>query len=394
VNRGGSRAHAWIRHRNRAAVLAVIRRHGQVARPTIERETTLAFPTVVQITNALLADGMVSQAAVGASTGGRRPGLLALRPEFGHAFGVRLQNGAMSLAVVDFAGSILAQDRIAIDTTQPDTALRQVAHELLAARRRGPFPGQALGVGLAVPGVVDMDCGVMRRSPPLGWAEVPIGRRLRRAVGGAVWVDNDVNVLAQDQALFGVGQQHHNFLVVTVGRGVGLGVVQDGHVYHGTRGGAAELGHLPWFPFGAPCTCGRSGCLETGLSDAALTAHYAARGGVEVSIDELARRLRSGDPVAALVYSEAARELARAIGGLVTLFAPEAIVLSGEGVGAGPRFTDEVAEGFRRYAMEPQADDVRFLVDDWDDGKWARGAASLVFDHVFFPRDLRSLVLA
>lgn len=394
MNRGGSRAHAWIRHRNRAAVLAVIRRHGRVARPTIEQETSLAFPTVVQITNALIADGMVVQAAVGASTGGRRPGLLALRPEFGHALGARLQNGAMSLSVVDFAGSILAQDRVAIDTCEPDKAIRQIARELGAVRRRGGFPGQALGVGLAVPGVVDTESGVMRRSPPLGWAEVPLGRRLRRSVGGSVWVDNDVNVLAQDQALFGVGQVHRNFLVVTVGRGVGLGVVQDGSVYRGSRGGAAELGHLPWFPFGAPCTCGRSGCLETGLSDAALTARYAARTGTPVTIGELIDRMRAGDHEAGLVYGEAARELARAVGGLVTLYAPEAIVLSGEGVQAGPAFTDAVAEGFRHYAMQPQAEDVTFIVDDWDDGKWARGAASLVFDHVLFPRHVRNLVLA
>lgn len=394
MNRGGSRAHAWIRHRNRAAVLAVIRRHGRVARPTIERETSLAFPTVVQITSALIADGMVVQVAVGASTGGRRPGLLALRPEFGHALGARLQNGAMSLAVVDFAGSILAQERVVIDTAEPDAALRQMAREVIAARRRGEFPGQPLGVGLAVPGVVDTTTGAMRRSPPLGWAEVPIGRRLRRALGGAVWVDNDVNVLAQDQALFGVGQEHRNFLVVTVGRGIGLGVVQDGSVYRGGRGGAAELGHLPWFPFGAPCTCGRSGCLETGLSDAALTDRYALRTGAKVDIDELRRRLGAGDVDAGLVYGEAAQELSRAIGGLVTLYAPDAIVLSGEGVQAGPLFTQAVASGFRRYAMQPQAEDVTFLVDDWDDGKWARGAASLVFDHVLFPRDVRDLVLA
>ncbi len=394
MNRGGSRAHAWIRHRNRAAVLAVIRKHGRVARPTIERETNLAFPTIVQITNALIADGMVAQAAVGASTGGRRPGLLALRSEFGHAVGVRLQNGAASLAVVDFAGSILAQERVAIDTAEPDAALRQMAREIQALRGRGGLPGQPLGVGLAVPGVVDIATGAMRRSPPLGWAEVPIGRRLRRALGGALWVDNDVNVLAQDQALFGLGQHWRNFLVVTVGRGIGLGVVLDGGVYRGSRGGAAELGHLPWFPFGPPCTCGRSGCLETGLSDAALTARYASRTGREVDIEELRRRLGAGDPDADLVYAEAARELSRAIGGLCSLFAPEAIVLSGEGVQAGPLFTDAVASGFRRYAMDPQADDVTFVVDDWDDVKWARGAASLVFDHVLFPRDVRDMVLA
>jgi len=391
--RGGSRAHAWIRHRNRAAVLAVIRRHGRVARPTIERETSLAFPTVVQIVNALIADGMVGEVAIGASTGGRRPALLALRPEFGHAVGARLQNGAMSLAVVDFAGSILAQHRVAIDTRDPDAALPQIAQGIDAVRARAGLPGQALGVGLAVPGVVDMESGTMRRSPPLGWREVPIARRLRRTLGASVWVDNDVNVLAQDQALFGAGQQWRNFLVVTVGRGLGLGVVVDGNVYRGARGGAAELGHLPWFPYGTPCTCGRSGCLETGVSDAAVIERYTIRTGQTPDIDEIRRRLRAGDPDAAVVYAEVGQELARAVGGLVTLLAPDAVVLSGEGVQAGPGFTDVVASGFRRFAMPPAADDVTFVVDEWDDGKWARGAASLVFDHVLFPRDVRDLVL-
>jgi predicted NBD/HSP70 family sugar kinase len=282
----------------------------------------------------------------------------------------------------------------AIDTADPDVALRQMARDLPTLAAGRDLPGQPLGVGLAVPGVVDPESGTMRRSPPLAWSEVPIGRRLRRALGGQVWVDNDVNVLAQDQALFGVGQTYRNFLVVTVGRGIGLGVVQDGSVYRGSRGGAAEFGHLPWFPYGAPCPCGRSGCLETGVSDAALTEHYAGRAGERIDVDELRRRARTGDPVAALVYAEAAEELARAIGGLVTLFAPDAIVLSGEGVQAGPALTEPILSGFRRYAMSPQADDVVFQVDDWDDGKWARGAASLVFDHLLLPRGVRHLAMA
>jgi predicted NBD/HSP70 family sugar kinase len=394
VARGGSRSHAWIRHHNRALVLATIRRHGAVSRPVIERETNLALPTVLQITNALIEDGMLVETAVGPSTGGRPPTLLALRADFGYAIGVKLQNDRATAAVVDFSGVIVSRHEAAVRTDEPRLAVDDLAAFVrrIIGAANPTVAGAVLGVGVAAPGVVDYDRGVMRNSPPLGWHDVPAGTLLGDLVPYPVWVDNDVNVLAQDLALFGLGQKLDHFLVLTVGRGVGLGIVTGGRVYRGHRGGAAEVGHVPWpDAAGRMCTCGRRGCFETLVADEALVREYEALGGDRVSVDELRGRARAGDARATAVYRRAGERLGQLLGMLVTLLAPQAVILSGEGTRVGPALLDAIRNTWQSQAMAPQRDDVEVVVDEWDDHRWARGAASLVFDHVIFPTDVREL---
>ena len=389
--KGGSRAHAWIRHFNRAAVMTTIRRHGAVSRPVIEQETNLAFPTIMQITNSLIEDGMVIETDIGPSSGGRPPKLLSIRRDFGFAVGLKVQDGRVSAAVVDFCGQILSRHGREVDTSSAPQALLTIAdfaRTLIGTQADGY--GAILGVGLAVPGVVDSATGTMRSSPLLGWAQVEVAEIFRSAVSHPVWVDNDVNVLAQDHALFGLGQRTQNFLVLTLGRGVGLGIAVDGRVYRGLHGGAGEIGHIPWPGGTEVCSCGQVGCLETIFSDHALSRRYQAESGRSISPEKLRALARTGDAEAVEFYHQVGSELGRVVGFLATLFAPQAIILSGEGTTCGGPLLDGVRTTLPQYAMSPQSSDVEVLLDEWDDHRWARGAASLVFDHVIFPASVRN----
>jgi predicted NBD/HSP70 family sugar kinase len=132
-----------------------------------------------------------------------------------------------------------------------------------------------LGVGLGVPGIaaegrVD--------SPLLGWAGFALGDDLQDALGVPVLVDNDVNTLAVAERLYGRGHDIADFVTVTVGSGIGLGIVIDGEVHRGARGGAGEFGHVCVDPDGPLCGCGNRGCLEALVGDAGLVARGRAAG--------------------------------------------------------------------------------------------------------------------
>ena len=125
-----------------------------------------------------------------------------------------------------------------------------------------------MGLGLA--GIVDSERGLLRRSPYLGWRDLPLRDLLQERLNVPVYIDNDVNTLTLAEQWFGAGQGIDDFLAITVGRGVGLGIVTNHQFYRGARGGAGEFGHTVVDPLGPLCDCGKRGCLETFVGDPGL----------------------------------------------------------------------------------------------------------------------------
>ena len=159
---------------------------------------------------------------------------------------------------------------------------------------------------------------------------------LRKRLRVPVLVDNDVNTLAVWERLYGRGREFEHFVTVTIGRGVGLGVVVSGDIYRGMRGGAGEFGHVTVVDGGPKCTCGKTGCLEAVVGDPALVAQ-ARRAGILSSrqgIDALRRLAEQGDQAPSSIYARAGAVLGRAVSGLVNVLAPELVLISGEGTQA------------------------------------------------------------
>jgi predicted NBD/HSP70 family sugar kinase len=168
-------------------------------------------------------------------------------------------------------------------------------------------------------------------------------------------------------------------LTVTIGRGVGLGIVAAGDIYRGHAGGAGELGHTTAVPDGPPCSCGKRGCLEAVVADPALEAEARSEGliGPEGGIERLRALADDGDPRARAVFERAGHVLGRAVGNAVTMLGPELVLVSGEGTQAWSHLADAFEATFRETVFGPLSG-IRVEVDPWDDAKWAVGAATLV----------------
>jgi predicted NBD/HSP70 family sugar kinase len=360
------------------AVLALLGRAGPMPRADVARELEISPPTVTQVVRRLLEQGMVRELDQEApSRGGRRGQLIGLVGTAARAVGAKVAADHIAVVEARLDGSVQASHTVAFDAGAPEPAGR------LAASLRPFIEEQAgiplLGLGIGVPGVVDSADEGRVHAPTLGWSDVPLGRHLHGALGLPVLVENDVKALAVAEQLFGRGRRHRDFLVLTIGSGVGLGIVAGGSVYRGSRGGAGEFGHFPVDPNGTACACGNQGCLETIVGSAGLVRAAAAAGvlrrgqGIE-RLQELADR---GDGRAAAVYAQAAGVLARAVAALVTVLDPEVVIILGEGAAAW-RHWDQAFRAGLAGAIPPPMSETPIEVEPWDDSAWAQGAAAIV----------------
>ncbi|GAA2214466.1 hypothetical protein GCM10009850_099310 [Nonomuraea monospora] len=260
----------------RTAILALLGTVGPLSRSEIARELDLSPATVTQLTKELIGHGMLEELDLKPSRGGRPAQRLGLVGSAGRALGVKVTADHLVLVDVRLDGEVLGSWERPHDPAAPD-ALEQLADAVESVVREISGVPPLLGVGVGVPGSVDDQAVGTVNAPTLGWQAMPVGERLRRRLNLPVLVENDVNALAAAERLYGRGRTHSDFLVVTIGRGVGAAIVADGRVYRGARGGAGEFGHLPVDPAGPACGCGARGCLEAFVGSAGLLAAAHAR---------------------------------------------------------------------------------------------------------------------
>lgn len=248
-----------IREINQALVLNAIRTHGALSRTDIAQQTGLSLPTISDITAELIETKLLYERSTGVSTGGRKPVLLALNAQAGYAIGIKLTEETLTAVLTDLDATIIARQSALIPGHTPEqisATIAAVVHTLVPAAQGRPI----FGVGVGMAGVIDRNRNLVRHATYFGWRNLPFAQILERQLDLPVIVDNDVNALTTAEQWFGSGRGVSDFLVISLGRGVGLGMVLDGRLYRGSRGGAGEFGHITIVQDGPLCDCGKRGC--------------------------------------------------------------------------------------------------------------------------------------
>lgn len=362
---------------NRTAILAHLGALGPASRAELARRIGVSPALITQLTRDLLAEGLIEELEHASSGGGRPARMLGLVSRTLSAVGVKVAPDHVALVEVGIDGEVLRSATTAFDAVSPlaVSGLVELVRAFIAA---GDGSG-ILGVGVGLPGtVVEQGVGVVD-STQLQWNQVPLGATLRRALELPVVVENNVNALSVAEKLFGQGRDCDDFLVVTIGNGVGAGVVAGGSILRGRAGGAGDMGHVPVVQDGPLCQCGNHGCLEALIGQGALVVAGRAAGAIGAAdgIDELRAAADAGDAEAQRLYTEAGHLLGRALAGVVNVLDPELVVLLGEGVEAWTHW----ATGFEpalRASLVPGKRGVAVAVETWQDDRWAQGAAALV----------------
>jgi predicted NBD/HSP70 family sugar kinase len=362
---------------NRSAILAHLGAQGPASRADLARMLGVSPAQVTQLSRELIADGLVQELENSPSQGGRPGRLLGVVSTAVRAIGVKVVVDHVAFVEVGVDGAVTRSGAEPFDATAP-----MALTNLIGILRRfidGGSDIPLLGIGVGIPGNVnEQDAGVVD-STQLGWNQVPLGNALRQAFGLPVVIDNNVNALSMAERLFGLGRNYQDFLVVTVGTGVGGGIIAGGAVMRGHAGGAGDIGHIPVLEDGPICQCGNRGCLEALIGEQELVATGQRLGiiGEHAGIHALKKAADSGDTMAQEIFGQAGEYLGRALAGVVNILDPEVIVVLGEGAAAWSHWSFGFEPAFRG-SLVPSKRGVSVVVEPWADDGWAQGAAALV----------------
>ncbi|MFC4149924.1 ROK family protein [Micromonospora mangrovi] len=378
-------------------LLRLLRDEGPVSRAELGDRLQMPRPRLLAELDRLVALGLVAEAGLAASRGGRRSTLVELDPRLRFA---AVDLGASSIDVEVVNGRlepVAAYSEVADIRSGPKVILHRVNDLLHKARADGAYE-TLHAVGIGVPGPVSFRDGVPV-SPPImpGWDRFPVRELLTREHGCPAVVDNDVNIMALGERHGGVAHSVDDFLFVKIGTGIGCGIHLGGEVYRGTDGCAGDIGHIQVDAHGPICSCGNAGCLEAVFSGAALAreATAAARAGTAPALVErlaarsvltardVAEGAAEGDVTCIQLIRDGGRQVGRVLAGLVSFTNPSMIVIGGGLAQLGHVLLAEIRSVVYRRSLPLATGNLPVVLSELGARAGVAGAAVLASDIAF-----------
>ena len=309
------------------------------------------------------------------------------------ALGVDIGGTSIKGAAITDKGEILDRfslkmDRLAI----PEVTFTEMCKEIEKFLKGKPYENEIIGVGLGVPGILDKELGIIKSSPNMPkWINFKIVDFVQKKLVLPVKIVNDASSAALGEARFGSGKNYHNIVMITLGTGVGGGIIIDNKLYDGLGGTGAQLGHSVIRYHGRKCSCGRRGCLEAYASATALINQanllkkkYPESGlniVEEIDAKTVFDLARSGDKLSLKLVKEYVSYLSEGLLNICNVFRPEVILLSGGVANEGDYLIKKIESHMKRhhygYINAPKVP-VKLASLGYDSGKI--GAASLFFE--------------
>lgn len=351
--------------------------HGPQSRAQLAKKLGSSAPTLTRLVKPLLAAGVLVESEAVRTPGRGRSSLpLDVVPDAYRFIGVKLTTESIYAVTTDLRGEILDSETVAEPSLEVPAVVAAVAG--VVARLRSRSGRQLDAVGVTVGGRIEGG-ETVADSPFLDWHEVPFRALLAAEVDAPVFLANDVVGLTRAQQWFGYGRSYRSFALLTVGAGVGYGLVIDGQLVPTS---VNPVSHLPIDHHGPLCSWGHRGCMTTYVTSAAMTATAAQACGRPVAYGELLQLAADADPVAARVVDEAAYALGRAVAAVTSLTGVDRIILSGEGVRLAEVGHRTLRAGRLEYLGE-RTEGVDPVVRPMGFLEWARGAAVVAIRGVF-----------
>jgi glucokinase len=306
---------------------------------------------------------------------------------------------------IDVGGTKINAFRVTRDGTVAERTSRPTPADDEAATlsamvelARSLLTSDVIAVGVGAAGMIDSKEGVLGFAPNLAWRNLPIAERMRDALGLPCQVDNDASMAAYGEFRFGAGRGYRHLLLVTVGTGLGGGIVSDGRLFRGANGFASEIGHIIVEPGGPLCGCGNHGCWEQvaagraidrmGREEAREHEHSILRrlaGGDpdEVTGELVTQAAMQGDDAAKRILAEAGRRLGQGIAGLVNVLDPQVVVVGGGAIVAGDLLLDPARAAFLDAVEGPEyRPRVPIVPAELGNDAGAVGAATLALEEL------------
>ena len=283
------------------------------------------------------------------------------------SIGVDLGGTNLRIAAIDQQGQLLEKVTLGTQVTLgPDFVIGEMCTAIQHLRDKYRDSGSLQGIGIGVPGIIDMKTGEVRESPNLaGWANYPVHSKIEQRLGARVFLENDANCAALGEKWLGAAREMNDMAMLTLGTGVGGGLVLGGRIWHGMTGMAGEFGHITIEPNGALCGCGNYGCLEQYASATAVMRmakesiasgraselSAAASSDSEFSAKVVYNLAIQGDEEAKKIFAQVGRALGIALADLVNALNLPMYVIGGGVSSAWDAFSPFIFEELRQRSM-------------------------------------------
>lgn len=383
-------------------VLNLLREHGPQTRNQLKDQTGFSISLVRQLTESLLEhDLIIEDGRAGEDSPGRPAKVWSVAPDAAFVAGLDVGGTTTRFVIIDALGDVTYRH------TAP-TVKASAAHELLrhmvstvqdGLRAFGETAAEVRRLGVAFSGFVDFQAGYSIDAPNIASARaLPLKQRLERELNLETLVDDSSRVMALAEMRYGVARDSSNFICLNVGTGIGSGVIINGELFRGVRGLAGEIGHMPVAPGGAPCYCGKLGCLESMASGRAIAryAHEALSAGTTSKIRDLTdgdinavsaktvtEAAQQDDELAISVLRKAAAYLGVGVATAVNLFSPDKLILTGGVMRGNEVLFDMVCEEAQQHTLRQLPEPFPVLLTELDAQAAALGAATLALDAEF-----------
>ncbi|MEU6862023.1 ROK family transcriptional regulator [Streptomyces sp. NPDC046876] len=368
---------------NLERVVRAVRLAGSLTQAEIARSTGLSAATVSNIVRELKDGGTVE--VTDTSSGGRRARSVSLSGDAGIVIGVDFGHTHLRVAVGNLAHQVLAEESapLDVDASWADGFDRAEALVGRLIQTIGVGLEKVIGVGLGVPGPIDVESGTLGSTAILpGWAGINPRQELSQRLGVPVYVDNDANLGALGELVWGSGRGVKDLAYIKVASGVGAGLVINGQIYRGPGGTAGEIGHITLDESGPVCRCGNRGCLETFAAARYVLPLLQSTHGPELTMERVVELAREGDPGCRRVIADVGRHVGSGVANLCNVLNPSRVVLGGSLAEAGELVLAPIRESVGRYAIPSAARQLSVLTGSLGPRAEVLGALALVLSEM------------
>ncbi|WP_276496898.1 ROK family protein [Pontibacter litorisediminis] len=368
---------------------------GELSCADLSTLTNKSVPLTARILNELISEGTVIEKGYANSTGGRRPQMYSLRPDLMYVVSVAMDQLITRITLLDMHNNYIGETkRVELPLANNPHALQQLASHLSDFIKQTDVPEDSvIGVGIGMPGFVDVVKGVNHSF--LRLEQGSIVSYLESVINLPVLIDNDSSLVALAEHKLGAAKDRQNVMVLSIGWGIGLGMVLNGTLFRGHNGFAGEFSHIPIFMNNKMCSCGKSGCLETETSlivvvERAIQGLKEGRVSMlkDLSLDDMEATSNAiieaalkGDRFAIELFSDTAYNIGRGVATLIHLLNPELIVLSGRGSLAGKLWMTPIQQAINEHCIPKIAEDTEIKISTFGYQAELIGAAALVMEH-------------
>lgn len=368
---------------NLERVVRAVRMAGSLTQADIARSTGLSAATVSNIVRELKESDTVEVTPT--SAGGRRARAVSLSGDAGAVVGVDFGHTHLRIAVGNLAHRVLAEETEPIDVdasaAEGFDRAEQLVQRLLV--RTGVRREKLIGVGLGVPGPIDVETGALGSTSILpGWGGTHPREELASRLKLPVYVDNDANLGALGEQVWGNGRGSGDLAYIKIASGVGAGLVIGGQIYRGPGGTAGEIGHITLDESGPVCRCGNRGCMETFTAARYVLPLLHSSHGTELTMADVVRLAGEGDPGCRRVIADIGRHIGSGVAHLCNLLNPARVVLGGDLADADDLVLDPVRDSVARYAIPSAARQVAVAPGTLGQRAEVLGALALVLNEM------------